>query len=133
MLQEIHVVAALLRKEHCIFVQQRGAHQKQPLLWEFPGGKIEKGESPQEALVRECWEELGIHVQPTHVWMETMYAYSDVRVVLCVIEATWDCALPPQPTACAQWKWQPVDRLMELEWCPADIAVVEKIMSSSFK
>jgi len=64
MLKTIDVVAAIIERDGLILLAQRPAHADQPGMWEFPGGKVEAGESQPEALVRELREELGIHALP---------------------------------------------------------------------
>ena len=64
MLKTIDVVAAIIERDGLILLAQRPAHADQPGMWEFPGGKVETGETQPEALVRELSEELGIHALP---------------------------------------------------------------------
>jgi mutator protein MutT len=128
--KEIHVVAALFKQGDTVFVQQRPAHKPMPLLWEFPGGKIEPHETPAQALARECFEELGVHIFTHHVYAEVVHDYPSMKVRLTVLEASLQPESLLQPKACAQWAWVHVSELHSLTWCEADIPVVEKIMQS---
>jgi 8-oxo-dGTP diphosphatase len=82
------VVAAILRRENRILICQRRADQAHALKWEFPGGKIEPGESPEDALVRELREELGIEVQAGPELMRYEFSYPEKKPILLIfIEA----------------------------------------------
>lgn len=97
-----------------------------PLLWEFPGGKIEAGETPQEALKRELEEELTIEAEVGEQVESTTFEYDFGIVIL----TTFYCALiagEPTLTEHAEIRWLVPDKLSQLEWAPADIPAVEKI------
>ena len=66
----VEVVAALIWKNNKFMICQRPAHKARGLLWEFVGGKVESGETKEQALIRECKEELGIHLSVGEVFME---------------------------------------------------------------
>ncbi|WHZ32563.1 (deoxy)nucleoside triphosphate pyrophosphohydrolase [Desemzia incerta] len=128
MLKEITVVGAILIENGKILCAQRGESKSLAYLWEFPGGKIEAGESPQEALIRELQEELLIEVdvQPD-VFEQTSYQYDFGLVHL----TTFICFLKkgtPQLTEHITVKWLEPKELNQLEWAPADIPAVEKLM-----
>ena len=74
------VVAALIRRDGRILICQRPPRQSHPLKWEFVGGKIEPGETPEQALARECREELGIEVQVGGLFMEVTHDYPDKTI-----------------------------------------------------
>ena len=76
------VVAALIRREEKFLICQRPAHKARGLLWEFVGGKVEPGETPQEALVRECREERAVTVSVGEVFMDVIHEYPDLKVHL---------------------------------------------------
>ena len=87
MARTIEVVAALIRKDDRFLVCQRPPDKARALLWEFPGGKIEPGESGPEALVRECREELGADIRVLSAFMDVTHAYPDLTVHLTLYES----------------------------------------------
>lgn len=127
-LKKINVVGAILVEDGKILCAQRGKSKSLAYLWEFPGGKIESGESPQEALIRELKEELLIEVDvQSEKFEETSYQY-DFGVVNLT---TFICLLKkgtPQLTEHITVKWLEPKELDQLEWAPADVPVVEKLM-----
>ena len=82
------VVAALLWQGDRFLACQRPAHKARGLLWEFVGGKVEPGESKQEALIRECQEELGVTVSVGEVYLEVTHAYPDLTIHLTLFQAS---------------------------------------------
>jgi 8-oxo-dGTP diphosphatase len=125
--QKILVVAALFHRDGAILVQQRPAHKAQGLLWEFPGGKVEPGESEAAALLRECDEELGVQVRVgTEVW-RTEHAYGNRLVTLAIWHAMMPPMAAPEPRDAAQLAWVPAHALPQLAFCPADIPFVERL------
>lgn len=127
-LKKITVVGAILVEDGKILCAQRGESKSLAYLWEFPGGKIESGESPQEALIRELKEELLIEVDvQSEKFEETSYQY-DFGVVNLT---TFICLLKkgtPQLTEHIAVKWLEPKELDQLEWAPADMPAVEKLM-----
>lgn len=83
----IQVVAALIWRGDKFLICQRPAHKARGLLWEFVGGKIETGESKEQALIRECREELGVEVSVGDVFMQVTHVYPDVEVQLTLLHA----------------------------------------------
>lgn len=126
MKKQINVVGAVLLQNGKILCAQRSEHMSLPLLWEFPGGKIEAGETPQEALKRELEEELTIEAEVGEQVESTTFEYDFGIVIL----TTFYCALiagEPTLTEHAEIRWLVPDKLSQLEWAPADIPAVEKI------
>jgi 8-oxo-dGTP diphosphatase len=85
-IQWIPVVAGFLKKENRILVGQRPENNSLAGLWEFPGGKIELGESPEEALIRELSEELGIQAEIGELKLSVTHSYNDVGIVILFYE-----------------------------------------------
>ena len=127
-MKKINVVGAILVENGKILCAQRGEDKSLAYLWEFPGGKIETGETPQEALVRELQEELLIEVDvQSENFEETSYQYDFGLVNL----TTFICFLKkgtPQLTEHIAVEWLAPKELNTLEWAPADIPAVEKLM-----
>ena len=125
----IRVVAALLWRDGQLLVQQRPAHKALGLLWEFPGGKVEPGESDAQALARECTEELGAEVQVGALAWQTSHDYAHGAVDLVVYTAHWPADTEPQAHAAAQVRWVKPAELGALPFCPADEPLVQDLMA----
>jgi len=113
------VVAALIRREDRVLVSRRRADQPMPLLWEFPGGKVEPGEDPVVALAREVREELGCGVRVGRIREVVFHAYEVFDLVMLV----YACEISdgtPRAVQVAEIEWVTVTRLPELELLPAD-------------
>lgn len=124
----IKVAAAIIIQDHKVFSAQRGRERSLAHLWEFPGGKIEENESPRQALIREIQEELLIEVDvASKAFDKVRHDYDFGRVEL----TTFICQLKsetPQLTEHVDYKWLSVDQLLELDWAPADIPTVKKLI-----
>lgn len=120
----INVVAAAIEKDGLIFCAQRPEGKSLAGFWEFPGGKLEEGETPEEALIREIKEEFDSEIEIVSYLNEASYEY-DFGIVTMktylskLIEGNLEL-LEHQDS-----KWLPLDRLMELNWAPVDIPAVE--------
>lgn len=128
----IHVVGAVITDGDRILCAQRGYEKALAGLWEFPGGKIEQGESPQEALQREIQEEMQCEIEIGEQVEHTEYEY-DFGVVHLT---TFYCKLvngEPVLTEHTAIEWLKPDELEELEWAPADIPAIEKISKTFVK
>ena len=120
------VVAALIWDNGRFMACQRPAHKARGLLWEFVGGKVEKGETKQQALVRECREELGITVAVHDVFMDVVHEYPDLTVHLTLFNATIAEGVP-QLLEHNDIKWITPAEIDGLEFCPADEVILEEI------
>ena len=125
----ITVVAGLIREGDRILICQRPAGKARGLLWEFPGGKVEAGESKREALVRECREELGVTLKIGKVYAELTYEYPDVTVRLTLFEARIGEGVP-RNIEHADVKWIKPEEITEYPFCPADKEICGKISKS---
>jgi len=123
---EIKVVGAAIVRDGLILCAQRGPEQSLPGMWEFPGGKIEPGESPEEALRREVREELDCSVQIEHRLNTHTEKYSFASVTLTVFLCHVTDGTP-RPTEHSNLRWTSPERLDQLEWAPADIPAVREI------
>ena len=127
-MKTIKVVAAVIRDRDKIFATQRGYGEFKG-GWEFPGGKIEEGETPQEALKREIMEELDTEIEVGELIDTIEYDYPDFLLSMgcywCSV-IRGDLVLKEHEAA----RWLGKDKLMDVEWLPADIEVVRKIKTT---
>ena len=123
----LSVVCAIIEREGHVLITQRSNTMSQPLLWEFPGGKIETGESETEGLEREVLEELNIIITPRQRLTPVLHSYPDFKIELipytCTYEIGTVCLLEHNTSL-----WVPVDELQNYAWCPADLPIVEEYM-----
>lgn len=126
MKKNIHVVGAIIVADGKILCAQRGRQQTLPLLWEFPGGKIEETESPEDALSREILEEMGCVIQVGEQVEHTVHEYEFGVVHLTTFYCTLVSGIPTL-TEHARIVWLSPNELKTLEWAPADIPAVERL------
>ena len=121
----IHVVAALIRNGNKVFATQRG-YGKYKDWWEFPGGKIESGENPEEALIREIREELTADISVEDYITMVEYDYPEFHLSMacywCSVKEGTLTLLEHEAAA-----WLPLDDLRQVNWLPADILVIDEI------
>lgn len=122
------VVAALIWDCGKFMICQRPAHKARGLLWEFVGGKVEPGESKEEALVRECREELNITVKPERVYMDVVHEYPDICVHLTLFDASIVSGTPELLEHNALTYIQPSD-IADYDFCPADEEILQRIVA----
>ena len=124
-MKTVNVVAAIIEKDHKIFATQRGYGEFKD-GWEFPGGKIEEGETPQEALKREIMEELDTEISVGELINTVEYDYPTFHLSMdcfwCEI-VKGDLVLKEHEAA----KWVTKEQLNSVAWLPADIKLVENI------
>lgn len=120
------VVAALIWNHDRFLICQRPAHKARALLWEFVGGKVEAGETKEEALVRECKEELDILVAVDDVFMEVEHVYPDLTVHLTLFNSRgMDGTVKLLEHHDAAWIT--VDEIDAYDFCPADEEILQKL------
>ena len=120
------VVAALIWEGDRFLACQRPANKARSLLWEFVGGKVEPGETKEEALIRECREELDITVAPRDVFLTVVHEYPDLTVKLTLFNASI-AAGTPRALEHNDIRWITVAEIDELEFCPADEEILKKL------
>lgn len=120
------VAAALIEQDGKILICQRPAHKARGLLWEFVGGKLEKGENGRQALIRECREELGVAVEVGEEYMQVTHAYPDLTVHLTLYRARIVQG-EPQMLEHADIRYIAPVQISQYEFCPADRDILEKI------
>lgn len=124
----VEVVAALIWDKNNFMICQRPAHKSRALLWEFVGGKVEPGETKEEALIRECQEELAVTLSVGDVFMDVVHEYPDIIVHLTLFNATIAEGVP-QKLEHNDIKWIKVSEIDEYVFCPADTEILEKLKS----
>lgn len=120
------VVAALIWDRNRFMICQRPAHKARGSLWEFVGGKVEPGESKEEALIRECREELGVTVDVGEIFMEVTHQYPDITVHLTLFSASIREGVP-QKLEHQDIRWITAEEIGKFSFCPADTEILEKL------
>lgn len=127
-MKTIKVVAAIIRKENCVFATQRGYGDYKD-WWEFPGGKVESGETPEAALVREIKEELASDILVEKYLTTVEHDYPEFHLSM----ACYWCSVKSGKLTLLEHeaaRWLPLDNLRQVNWLPADVKVVEAIEKS---
>lgn len=120
------VVAALIWQDEKFMICQRPPHKARGLLWEFVGGKVEAGESKQQALVRECREELNIIVDVHDVFMKVLHEYPDISIELTL----FNCTILSGELMLNEHKamqWISPMQIDDFDFCPADEEILKEI------
>ena len=120
------VVAALIWQGDKFMICQRPAHKARGLLWEFVGGKVEPGETKEQALIRECQEELAVMLSVGGVFMEVTHEYPDITVHLTLFNATIAKG-EPQKIEHNDIKWITPNEIPDYDFCPADEEILARI------
>ena len=120
------VVAALIWQNNRFLICRRPPHKTRGLLWEFVGGKVETGETKQQALMRECMEELAVKIRVDDVYMQLVHTYPDMTVELTLFNAAI-VAGEPQLLEHTEIRYITVDEIDRFDFCPADVEILEKL------
>ncbi len=124
-MKQIEVVAAIIRREGCLFATQRGYGEWKD-WWEFPGGKIEAGETPEEALRREIREELSTEISVDEFFCTVDYDYPDFHLTMhCYLCSLLTDAFHLNEHEAARWLSR--DELDTVQWLPADESIIERL------
>ena len=124
----VEVVAALIWEGDRFLACQRPAHKDRGLLWEFPGGKVEPGETKAQALIRECQEELNITLAVGEPFMEMTHAYPDLTIHLTLLHSSV-AEGTPQLLEHKAMRWVTTVEMDELPFCPADTVILDRLRS----
>ena len=120
------VVAALIWEGDRFMICQRPAHKARGLLWEFVGGKVEAGETKEQALIRECREELAVTVAPRDIFMDVVHEYPDLTVHLTLFNASI-AEGEPQKLEHNDIQWITVGEIDHYAFCPADETILARL------
>lgn len=120
------VVAALIWDQDRFMACQRPAHKARGMLWEFVGGKVEPGETKEQALIRECREELDVTLDVGDVFMQLVHNYPDLTVELTLFHSRIISGVP-QKLEHNDIQWITVDEIDHYDFCPADKEILEKL------
>lgn len=122
----VEVVAALIWNNNRFLICQRPAHKARALLWEFVGGKVEPGETNEQALIRECYEELAITINIHDIFMDVVHKYPDITVHLTLYNAAIAEGIPQllEHNAIA---WIKPNEIPLYDFCPADVEILKAI------
>ena len=122
----VEVVAALIWQGDKFMICQRPAHKARGLLWEFVGGKVESGETKEQALIRECREELAVALSVGDMFMDVVHEYPDLTVHLTLFNATI-AEGEPQKLEHNDIRWIMPCEIPNYEFCLADEEILDKI------
>ncbi|MDA8085083.1 MAG: (deoxy)nucleoside triphosphate pyrophosphohydrolase [Nitrospiraceae bacterium] len=126
----LHVACAIVEKDGRVLAAQRGIAMSMPLKWEFPGGKIEHGESPEDCLRRELVEELGLKVNVSYALPPHTHSYDTFTVTLYPFVCTLGSGeLTVHEHAAVAWF--PPEELTVLDWAEADLPVIKTYLWES--
>ena len=120
------VVAALIWDKDKFMICQRPATKARALLWEFVGGKVESGETKEQALIRECQEELAVTLNVGREFMAVMHEYPDISVHLTLFNATIAEGVP-QKLEHNDIRWITVNEISQYKFCPADEVILHRL------
>ena len=122
----VEVVAALIWQGDKFMICQRPAHKVRGLFWEFVGGKVEPGETKEQALIRECQEELAVTLAVSDVFMDVTHEYPDLTVHLTLFNATIAEGIP-QKLEHNDIRWITPSEIPNFEFCLADVEILKRI------
>ena len=124
----VEVVAALVWDGNKFLACQRPANKARALLWEFVGGKVEPGETKEDALIRECREELDVTLAVGDVYMDVIHQYPDIQVHLTLFNAKI-AEGAPKKLEHNDIRWLLPSEIPQYAFCPADKEILEKLMA----
>ncbi len=122
------VVAALIWDGDRFMICQRPAHKARGLLWEFVGGKVEPGETGEQALIRECREELDVTLRVGGVFMDVVHEYPDLTVHLTLYNAVI-AEGTPRMIEHNDIQWITPSQIPDYDFCPADVEILARIIA----
>ena len=124
------VVAALIWEGERFLICRRPPHKARGMLWEFVGGKVEPGETKEQALIRECREELAVELEVGEEFMQVTHTYPDLTVHLTLLHARIVQGTP-QLLEHMELAWITPAEIPQYTFCPADEVILEKLMQQA--
>lgn len=127
-MKEVEVVAAVIKNGDKILCMQRdeGKNKETSFKWEFPGGKVDEGETPREAIIREIQEELEMDIEIVREVGKFEHQYSDFLLHMTCFECTTNIT-DIKLNVHIDYKWLKTYELMSLDWCPADLPIAKSL------
>jgi 8-oxo-dGTP diphosphatase len=122
----INVTAAIIERNGKILIAKRSSKSSLPNKWEFPGGKVDQGETPEECLKRELYEEFDIIVDVGNFLDESVYQYKEKTVKLMAFQVYTDADITTM-NAHDDVKWVPVEELLKYDLAPADVPIAREV------
>jgi 8-oxo-dGTP diphosphatase len=121
----VQVVAGIIERQGRILICRRKAEQSHPLKWEFPGGKVEPGETPEQALARELEEELGIFGAAGREIMRYQHTYPGRDTIVLIFFRVQEFGGEPRNVIFHEMRWEPVERLAEFDFVEGDTQFIQ--------
>lgn len=123
----VHVVGAIVYRDGAVFAARRNPERSAGGLWEFPGGKVEADESPEQALAREIREELSVEINVGQEIDSSVSTVGDSQIELTCFGVTFNGPEPTSSTDHDALAWIDVSQLGEYEWAPGDIPIIKRL------
>jgi 8-oxo-dGTP diphosphatase len=130
-MKQVHVTAAVIVRDDKILCVQRGENKLSYISrkWEFPGGKVETGESLEDTIRREILEELNLEISVREFFIQVNHQYPDFELKMDTFICEIDSG-EPQLTEHIDFRWLLKDELSALDWAAADLPIVEKLLGN---
>jgi len=125
----IEVVGAIIKDGDRYLVGQRAAHKTQGGLWEFMGGKIEPGETPEQALARECREELDLEIENERIVESVVHEYPEKTIRLTLISCTPKPGSVPRAIEHQSIRWVTSEAMRGMDFAPADKELIQRLFA----
>ena len=122
----LRVACAIIIQNNKVLAVQRGANMKMAGKWEFPGGKLEEGETPSQCIVREILEELSMNIQVEEEWPSTIHQYNDFKIELIPLQCN-SVQTSPILKEHQDFRWLDSESLFWVDWAEADIPIRDKV------
>jgi 8-oxo-dGTP diphosphatase len=122
----IDVTAAIIKRDGNILIAKRSSNSSLPNKWEFPGGKVDGGETPEECLARELYEEFDIIVTVGNFLIESVYQYEHKTIRLMAFQVFTDADITTM-NAHDEVKWVPMEALLDYDLAPADVPIAKEV------